>query len=135
MKRYLLDSNSLSLYVAKREDVFSRAMGVRRSGAKLGTAIPVAAELLAGILYSSTWQTNLPPAERVLRSFRLWPFDTVAAWRYAQLYADLRRNGIKVQPIDLMIASVALTVSDCTVVTCDSDFSRIPGLKIENWEA
>ena len=118
MRRYLLDS----------------AMQIRRSGARLGTAIPVAAEYLGGILYSSSWQTNLPTAERIFRKLHLWPFELAAARIYARLYAELRQNGIRMQPIDLMIASIALTVPNCTVVTCDSDFSRVPGLKIENWE-
>lgn len=135
MKRYLLDSNALSLYMAKRPDVYSRAMQTRRQGAKLGTAIPVATEFLGGILFSATWKTNLPPAERLISTMRLWPFDLEAARTYAQLYANLRRSGIRMQTIDCMIASIALTVPDCTVITCDSDFSRVPGLKIENWES
>ena len=133
MRRYLLDSNALNQYSAKRR-VYTTAMQIRRSGARLGTAIPVAAEYLGGILYSSSWQTNLPTAERIFRKLHLWPFELDAARIYARLYAELRQNGIRMQPIDLMIASIALTVPNCTVVTCDSDFSRVPGLKIENWE-
>jgi tRNA(fMet)-specific endonuclease VapC len=37
------------------------------------------------------------------------------------------------QVVDLMIAAIARTVPDCTVVTGDGDFSRVPGLKVENW--
>lgn len=133
MKRYLLDSNALSHYSAKRR-VYGRAMQARRTGSKLGTAIPVAAEYLAGILSSATWQANLPVAEDMFRKLRLWPFDLNAARTYARLYAELRRNGVAMQPIDLMIASIALTLPNCTLVTCDSDFSRVPGLKVENWE-
>jgi tRNA(fMet)-specific endonuclease VapC len=32
-----------------------------------------------------------------------------------------------------MIAAIAFTLGDCIVVTCDSDLSAVPGLKIENW--
>lgn len=39
------------------------------------------------------------------------------------------------QTIDRMIAAVALTLPNCTLVSCDSDFSRVPGLKVENWES
>jgi predicted nucleic acid-binding protein len=32
-----------------------------------------------------------------------------------------------------MIAAIALTLPDCSVVTSDTDFSAIEGLKVENW--
>lgn len=38
-----------------------------------------------------------------------------------------------VPPVDLMIAAIARTLGDCTVVTVDGDFSAVPGLKVENW--
>jgi tRNA(fMet)-specific endonuclease VapC len=34
-----------------------------------------------------------------------------------------------------MIAAIAFTLGNCTVVTKDSDFSAIPGLTVENWAA
>ncbi len=35
--------------------------------------------------------------------------------------------------IDIMIAAIARTLGDCTVVTTDSDLAAIPGLAVENW--
>jgi len=32
-----------------------------------------------------------------------------------------------------MIAAIALTLSHCTVVTSDSDFTAIPGLDVVDW--
>lgn len=37
------------------------------------------------------------------------------------------------QVIDIMIAAVALTLGNCTVVSKDSDLSAVPGLAVENW--
>jgi len=39
------------------------------------------------------------------------------------------------QVIDMMIAAIALSLGNCTVVTTDSDLSAVPGLSVENWEA
>ena len=133
MRRYLLDSNALNLLVYRRDGVFERAIEVRRTGAVIGTGIPVVAEILGGTLASATWEVNLPRVEQVLSSLRLWPFDLQAAREYGRLYADLRRIGVQMQVVDRMIAAIALTVPDCTVVTSDSDLSRVPGLKVENW--
>jgi len=33
-----------------------------------------------------------------------------------------------------MIAAIAKTLPDCTIVTSDSDLSFVPGLSVENWE-
>jgi tRNA(fMet)-specific endonuclease VapC len=45
----------------------------------------------------------------------------------------LLRQGIRVSPVDLMIASVAL-VHDLTLVTHNTrDFQNIPGLRLEDW--
>ena len=37
------------------------------------------------------------------------------------------------QQIDMQLAAIALAFGNCTVVTKDSDFAAIPGLKIEDW--
>jgi tRNA(fMet)-specific endonuclease VapC len=37
------------------------------------------------------------------------------------------------QVIDIMIAAVALTLGNTTVVTKDSDLAAVPGLTVENW--
>ena len=34
---------------------------------------------------------------------------------------------------DVMLASVALTMQDCVVVTTDSDLSAVPRLSVVNW--
>lgn len=135
MKRYLLDSNAISNFTYRRKGMYDRVKTVRQTGAIIGTAIPVVAEILAGSHYSETWQQNVPRIEAVLKKLRIWPFELEAAREYASLFAELRRLGINMQAMDLMIAATAFTLPNCTVVTCDSDFSRVPGLKIENWES
>jgi tRNA(fMet)-specific endonuclease VapC len=37
------------------------------------------------------------------------------------------------QQIHIMIAAVARSLGNCTVVSDDSDLSAIPGLSVENW--
>jgi tRNA(fMet)-specific endonuclease VapC len=35
----------------------------------------------------------------------------------------------------MMIAAIALSLGDCTVVSADSDFLAVPGLAVENWRS
>jgi tRNA(fMet)-specific endonuclease VapC len=45
----------------------------------------------------------------------------------------LRRNGIELPTVDLLIAAVAL-VYDLTMVTHNTaDYARIPGLRLDDW--
>jgi tRNA(fMet)-specific endonuclease VapC len=37
------------------------------------------------------------------------------------------------QQVDIMIAAIAKSLGNCTVVTADSDFHAVPGLMVENW--
>ena len=37
------------------------------------------------------------------------------------------------QQIDIMVAAVALSLGNCTVVTADSDLTAVTELTIENW--
>jgi tRNA(fMet)-specific endonuclease VapC len=37
------------------------------------------------------------------------------------------------QQIDIMVAAVALSLGNCTVVTDDTDLIAVPGLSVENW--
>jgi len=63
------------------------------------------------------------------------PYDENCAHVFGKLNGKLRRRGITVSPIDLLIASVA-HAHDLTMVTHNvSDFSAIPDLQIVDWLA
>ena len=56
-------------------------------------------------------------------------FDTEAATEYQRL----KQSRIRIGTMDLKIAAIALT-HKATVLTKNlKDFSRVPGLKIEDW--
>ena len=50
-----------------------------------------------------------------------------------RIAAELRRVGRPIGQNDMMIAAIALTLGNCTVVTTDGDLSAVPGLTVENW--
>lgn len=133
MSRYLLDSNAVDDCVFRRRGVHERVREARLAGHKIGTGIPVLAELFAGTEYSDTRDANLDVLNRNLSLFRQWPLTTEAAREFGRLWATLRRTGRTIQTVDLMIAAIAFTLGDCTVVTSDSDLLVVPGLRVENW--
>ncbi len=75
-------------------------------------------------------------AERVdqtLEGLEVLPLDGGADRHYAEIRAHLSRKGQPIGSNDLLIAAHALAL-DLTLVTANVDeFSRVPGLFIENW--
>ncbi|WP_027949534.1 type II toxin-antitoxin system VapC family toxin [Haliea salexigens] len=130
---YLLDTNILSDLVRNPGGVV--ATRISRAGEdSVCTSIVVAAELRYGALKS----TSAKLAERIdliLSALEILPLEAPADREYAALRHQLARQGTPIGPNDLLIAAHALT-HDLTVVTGNvGEFSRVPGLKIENWLA
>jgi tRNA(fMet)-specific endonuclease VapC len=66
--------------------------------------------------------------------FQSLAFDDPAAERYGELRAYLDSVGTPIGPNDLMIASIALANSLILVTHNTSEFSRVPRLKLEDWQ-
>ncbi|MFM9961722.1 MAG: type II toxin-antitoxin system VapC family toxin [Planctomycetaceae bacterium] len=132
-KRYLLDCGPAFDVMFRRRGAYERARDLRLKGSKIGIGLPTLGEIVAGVEGSSSRERSWSVVRRNVGEFVLWPFDKSAAYEFGRILADLRKRGRLMQHIDVMIAAIALTLGDCTVVTTDSDLSAIPGLKIENW--
>ena len=85
-------------------------------------------------------QRSLDPAREhskldlFLNPFTSLPFDDQCARRCAEVRAELERAGRVIGPHDLQIAAVALQ-HQLTLVTHNTrEFSRIAGLKLDDWE-
>jgi tRNA(fMet)-specific endonuclease VapC len=133
MKRYILDTGIVSDLLNDIGNVSTRVWEERRRGNRVGTVMPVVAELYFGAENSATRDENLALLARRLSKLIVWPFERQAAEEYGRLATELRRIGKPIQVIDMMTASIALTMKSCIVVSKDSDFKVVPGLKVENW--
>jgi tRNA(fMet)-specific endonuclease VapC len=131
--RYLLDSNSANDYIHQQYGVYERACREVSQGNRIGIAIPVLAELAAGIELSQSREKNFKHLQLAMNHLRLWPFEEAAAYLYGKLSADLQRKGKPIGNMDVMIAAVALELPRCTLVSTDQDFKSIQGLSVENW--
>jgi tRNA(fMet)-specific endonuclease VapC len=133
VKKVLLDSGILNAYVGKRAYAFDKLIAMARQGIRLGTCTPVLAEFYFGLEMSQSRERNAETLARSLATLRIWNFDIDASRRYGELATVLRRSGRPMQSIDLMLASVALSIGNCTVITTDSDLESVPGLSVERW--
>jgi tRNA(fMet)-specific endonuclease VapC len=73
--------------------------------------------------------------EAVLSALDVLPFDEPADRRYGEVRDHLDRQGTPIVPTDMLIAAHALAVGLAAVTDNVREFSRVPGLHIENWLA
>jgi len=132
---WLLDTNACVSYLRLGSDSkIAQRLGERNAEDVVLCSV-VRAELLFGAMRSSRATENLAKVRQFLSQFASLPFDDDAAETYGRIRADLTGRGVTIGPNDLLIAAIAQT-NDTTLITHNVDeFSRVAGLKIEDWEA
>lgn len=94
----------------------------------------VKAELWFGAYKSSRREHNLKSLDMLFSQFVSLSFDDDAAQIVGEVRAELAKKGIPIGPYDLQIAAIALA-NDLALVTHNTrEFSRVAGLKLEDWE-
>ena len=102
-------------------------------------ALALSSVVLAELHYGARLAKD-PDAElgRVKAAFAGWPrlpFDDAAAERYGELRARLKQAGNLIGANDLLIAASALADGLVVVTHNTREFSCVPGLVIEDWQA
>ena len=131
--KYLLDTNACINYLNYPNAKVASAI---RSTPLHEVAVcsVVKAELYFGSRKSRNPAVNLGKQIQFLDQFRSLSFDDASAEAYADIRADLTAKGTIIGPYDLQIAAIAIA-NDLTLVTHNvSEFSRVAGLKVEEWE-
>lgn len=135
MTRFLLDTGIAADYIARRRGVYHRARQAVMHGDRIGIGLPVLAELWYGVENSSTRERNAQRLRRVLPELVVWPLTEQSAEEYGRIATVLKRSGRPMGAIDMLIASIALSLGGTIVVSADSDLAAVPGLTVENWAA
>lgn len=94
----------------------------------------VISELSYGAYHSANVAANLMRLRQFCGPYQSLPFDDRAADESGQVRAALRKQGRPIGSNDLLIAAIA-RVNDLVLVTNDTtDFDRVPGLALEDWQ-
>ena len=129
--RYLLDANAITAW-AKRDAHFIARIQIAVPS-DLRISVMTEHELRYGIACNPNLRLR-PVLERMLAMLQKVMVDSDIAANAALVRADLRRQGQPIGPYDLLIAATALT-HGLTVVTRNTrEFSRVPGLNLEDWQ-
>ena len=131
--RYLLDTN---VWIAVlRDPVVPLADRFRNLlPENIQTCSIVVSELRHGCLRSARASANRAAVDALLAPFASLPFDDAAAEQFAEIRFSLEQSGQMIGPYDAQIAAIALA-NGCTLVTHNTaEFSRVPGLTLEDWQ-
>lgn len=131
MRLYMLDTNVVSHALRGNP----RSVDVRLNSipvAQVVISVITEAELLYGLAKRPEAHQLKRTLEIFLKQVRSLPWTSAVARIFADLNADLERQGTPMGLADVMIAAHALA-EDTVLVTNDAAFGRVRGLRIEDW--
>ncbi len=131
MLRYLLDTN-IVIYVLKRRPIEVLASFNAHAQHMAISAITLA-ELMHGAEKSSKVSENLATVDDFCSRLEVLPYTAKAAQHYGSIRAHLEKLGQPIGVNDLHIAAHARSEGLTLVTNNLSEFTRVPGLLMENW--
>jgi tRNA(fMet)-specific endonuclease VapC len=128
--RFMLDTDTVSFALRGQGRVADRLLEHKPSD------LCVSAITLAELRYGADTKRS-KKLHRLIdtlnESIAAVPFDSVAAARFGAVASVLRRAGSPIGSLDTLIAAHALALGLVLVSNNTRHFSRVSGLKLENW--
>lgn len=116
-----------------REKAVQRPQTLRPSDCVMSTVTSY--ELLTGVLKCQNPARERAKVLRLMSLVRALPFDDAAAAKAAEVRAHLESMGKVCGPYDMLLAGHALSHQLRVATNNVSEFSRVPGLVVEDWLA
>ncbi|MQA42207.1 type II toxin-antitoxin system tRNA(fMet)-specific endonuclease VapC [Rugamonas aquatica] len=131
MLKFMLDTN-ICIFTIRNKPAPVREMFIRQHGLMCISTITLM-ELFYGVEKSAHPTRNLVEVEGFAARLEVLDFDSNAAAHAGQIRAELARAGTPAGPYDQMIAGHARSRGLIVVTTNQSEFERVPGLRVEDW--
>jgi tRNA(fMet)-specific endonuclease VapC len=131
--RYLLDTNIVTAVVKQPGGTLARRLAAMPRS-EFGVSIVVACELRYGAARKGSARLN-SQLEAVLEGIDVFPLEQQADRHYGEIRRALERIGRPIGSNDLLIAAHARYLEATLVTHNTNEFSRVPGLVVEDWLA
>lgn len=130
--RYLLDTN-ICFYIAKGQPLAVRHRFEAHTLQELAMSAITVGELMFGAEKSQARERALATIAQLVQMIQPCALPMAAAEHYGRVRATLQQQGLPIGNNDLWLAAHALA-EDWTLVTHNTrEFSRVTGLRVENW--
>jgi len=130
--QYMLDTNMCIHIIKYRPSVVCDRLSSLSIGDVSISSI-VAAELWYGIALSEKKKQNEGALKDFFNYVRIFDWPSGAGPFYGRIRADLKKKGTPIGAMDLLISAHALFLDSILVTDNTREFTRVRGLKIENW--
>ncbi len=128
---FLLDTDTI-IYSLKNDPTVIANLKLNRDAPKAISAITYG-ELAYGAEKSKNRHENLAKVHRIAEIFPVIDVTPAILDTYGAVKADLERQGVSIDEFDLIIGATAMTFGYRVVTNNEKHFSKIPGLRVENW--
>lgn len=129
--KFLLDTDTCIYALKQNPSVLKHLLDQSRIDIVL--SVITEAELRTGAAKSNSPARTLRLVENFLRPLGIVEFTSNDAASYAQVRAKLEREGRAIGPLDTLIAAQAVARKLVLVTNNEREFTRVAGLRIENW--
>ncbi len=130
--RFMLDTNICIYLIEQRPQALLEHF--RAFPAEdIGLSVITLAELEYGASKSSQPRRNHDALEQFISPLDVAVFDRKATIAYGKIRADLEQKGRPIGAMDLLIAAHAISLGVRLVTNNEKEFSRVPGLRVDNW--
>ena len=130
--RYILDTN-ICIYIIKNKPKKVIIELKRHKPSEICVSAITYAELTYGVEKSMAVEKNRLALALLFSNIEVLNFDIKAAIHYGKIRAYLEKQGTPIGPLDMMIASHAMSLGYTVVTNNIKEFERVPDLKLENW--
>lgn len=132
--RYLLDTCVVSDFIKGHPNVVAKFSRVSRDRIALSSITVM--EVTFGLEAHPPVKTRIGESMNAfIRQVHVEPFSQACGQTAGSIRAELKRNGTPMGPFDLLVAATAVEMAYVLVTSNESEFARIPGLRLENWRA
>lgn len=131
MIRYLLDTNAV-IALLRDKDSFAARRLRQHHPAEVGISSIVSHELFFGAFKSRRRNHNVALVDGL--QFETVDFDKEDSRHAGEIRAALSLRGMPIGPDDVLIAGQARARDLILVTHNTTEFGRVPGLRIEDWE-
>ena len=129
---YMLDTD-ICIYVIKGKPAGVAKHFQRLQPGDLAMSAITFAELMNGAMKSRQVEENVAKLNEMAELLEILAFDQRAAVVYGAVRSSLEKRGEVIGSYDMLIASHAISLDLIMVTNNEKEFSRVKGLKMENW--
>lgn len=134
MKEALIDTDILSFFFKGDEMVGKKIVEYSKDYEKLNLSIITQYEVIKGLEYKEAEGQIKRFSKFIETKCKIVNLSEASIKKSAKIYGDLRRKGITIGSLDILIAGIAIENKLQLITNNEKHYQDIEGLEIENWK-